>query len=49
MDEIEGLNNNEFALLCSDLEQLAEWMQSEENKALLTPEQLAEALALIGE
>lgn len=50
MDEtLEGLNENEFQALCADVAKLAEWMESENHRALLTPEQLATALAILGE
>ncbi|MFP9114586.1 hypothetical protein ACLI1A_11635 [Flavobacterium sp. RHBU_3] len=49
MEEIEGLNEAEFQTLMNDLAALAAFMESENNRALLTPEQLAEVLAALGE
>ncbi|MFP9114589.1 hypothetical protein ACLI1A_11650 [Flavobacterium sp. RHBU_3] len=49
MEEIEGLNEAEFRVLLDNVEALRIFMENENNRALLTPEQLATALAAIGE
>jgi hypothetical protein len=47
MDEIEGLNEKEFATLISNIETLGLFMESESNRAMLTPEQAEEAQAIL--